>query len=40
MSCFIPTSVQERTIRKEKFFQFLGDEIKALLLEVKAGKKD
>ena len=35
MSRFIPIDVQERTLKKEKFLEFLVNEVKELLLEVK-----
>lgn len=37
MSRFIPMNVQERTIRKTKFLDFLANEDKTLLLDVKKG---
>jgi predicted nucleotidyltransferase component of viral defense system len=42
ISRFIPIDIQERTLRKEKFLDFLANETKALLVEVKmllAGNK-
>ena len=35
MSRFIPLDVQERTLQKNKFFNFLVNEIKSLLLDVR-----
>jgi predicted nucleotidyltransferase component of viral defense system len=39
MNRFIPTEVQERTLNKEKFYDFLTNEIRGLLDEVKQEKK-
>ena len=35
MSRFIPTDVQERTLKKHKFYDLLTDELSTLLLDVK-----